>query len=184
MLLFAAAIPAGHAEAQVFEVVDGDLRPVDVAIDPPATPRRGLPPLRPAAAAAAARNGISPDLVDIVARQESGYRSNAVSRAGAIGVMQLMPATARLLGVDPHDPLGNIEGGARYLRMLLDRFGGRVDLALAAYNAGPAAVDRYGGIPPYRETRAYVAAGLARLAERSAAQFNATGSNETTGIQP
>jgi soluble lytic murein transglycosylase-like protein len=163
----------------VFEVVDSALRPVGVAIVPPATPRRVLPSLSRAAAAAALRNNVSPDLIDIVARQESGYRANAVSKAGAIGVMQLMPATARALRVDPHDPIDNIEGGARYLRMLLDRFGGRVDLTLAAYNAGPAAVDRYGGIPPYRETRAYVAAGLARLAERSAAQIN-----ETLGIHP
>jgi soluble lytic murein transglycosylase-like protein len=80
-----------------------------------------------------------------------------------------MPATARALGVDPWDPVSNLNGGAAYLRAQLDRFGGRIDLALAAYNAGPAAVERHAGVPPYRETRAYIAANLKRLAEQSLA---------------
>jgi len=125
--------------------------------------------LEAAAATAAARHNIAAALVDTVARRESFYRTVAVSKAGAIGVMQLMPATARALGVDPHDPAANIEGGSAYLRKQLDRFGGRIDLALAAYNAGPGAVARYGGVPPYRETQAYVAANLDRLAELSLA---------------
>ena len=112
---------------------------------------------------------LSAALVDTVARRESAYHAGAVSKAGAIGLMQLMPATARSLGVDPRDPAANMDGGALYLRRQLTRFGGRIDLALAAYNAGPGAVERYGGIPPYRETRAYVAATLDRLADMSLA---------------
>ncbi|MGB9791097.1 MAG: lytic transglycosylase domain-containing protein [Thermacetogeniaceae bacterium] len=101
--------------------------------------------------------GIDPALLKAVARAESGLNPRAVSPAGALGIMQLMPATARALGVkDPFDPLQSIFGGARYLRYLLDRFGGDVRLALAAYNAGPGAVQRWGGVPPYRETREYV----------------------------
>lgn len=180
LLLLAGALAAGRADAQVFEVEDGAMRPVGAVARPVAAPLRAPPSHIPAAAAAAAaRNGLSPDLVDIVARQESGWRTDAVSRAGAIGAMQIMPATARMLGIDPHDPLANIEGGARYLRMMLDRFGGRVDLALAAYDAGPGAVEHYGGLPPFPETRAYVAAGLARLAARSLVL-----SPETMGVQP
>jgi hypothetical protein len=87
---------------------------------------------------------------------ESAYDPRALSGAGAIGLGQLMPDTARVLGVDPHDPRQNLDGSARYLLMMLDRFGDS-RLALAAYNAGPEAVDRHGGIPPYRETMGHVA---------------------------
>ncbi|WP_417725208.1 lytic transglycosylase domain-containing protein [Salipiger sp.] len=87
---------------------------------------------------------------------ESAYDPRALSDAGAIGLGQLMPDTARVLGVDPHDPRQNLDGSARYLLMMLDRFGDS-RLALAAYNAGPEAVDRHGGIPPYRETMGHVA---------------------------
>ncbi len=105
----------------------------------------------------AQRHEIDPALVAAVVRQESGYKADAVSNAGAVGLMQLMPDTARSLGVDdPRDPRQNVEGGTRLLRGLIDRYSGRLDLALAAYNAGTAAVDRYHGIPPYAETRAYV----------------------------
>lgn len=105
---------------------------------------------------AAARNEIDPALIRAVMKQESGFRPDAVSPAGALGLMQLMPETARDLGVDPLDPGQNVEGGARLLRTLLDRYAGRIDLALAAYNAGPAAVDKYGGVPPFPETQSYV----------------------------
>lgn len=113
--------------------------------------------------AAANQYGISPALVDAVMWQESRYNPKAVSSAGAIGLMQLMPGTARYLGVDPHDPWQNVFGGAAYLRKQLDRFGNNVPLALAAYNAGPEAVAKHGGIPPYAETRDYVSTITRRL---------------------
>jgi soluble lytic murein transglycosylase-like protein len=113
--------------------------------------------------AAATQYGISPALVDAVMWQESRYNSRAVSSAGAIGLMQLMPGTARTLGVDPHDPWQNVFGGAAYLRKQLDQFNNNVPLALAAYNAGPGAVIKYGGVPPYTETRNYVSVIMRRL---------------------
>ena len=101
--------------------------------------------------------GLSPRLVQAVIQVESAYDPRARSHKGAMGLMQLMPDTARLLRVsDPYDPGQNIRGGTLYLRRQLDRFSGDLTLALAAYNAGPAAVTEYGGVPPYAETRSYV----------------------------
>ncbi|HEX5760967.1 MAG TPA: lytic transglycosylase domain-containing protein [Thermoanaerobaculia bacterium] len=103
------------------------------------------------------RHELEPKLVRALIQVESAWNPAAVSHKGAVGLMQLMPGTAAQLAVsDPYDADQNIRGGTAYLRRMIDRFDGRVDLALAAYNAGPKAVERFGGIPPYAETRAYV----------------------------
>lgn len=107
---------------------------------------------------------ISPRLLEALVWQESRWNQGAVSRTGAIGLAQLMPGTARDLGVDPRDPIQNLTGGARYLRQQLNRFNGDVEKALAAYNAGPGRVMTAGGIPSIPETQAYVRAIVARLA--------------------
>ena len=103
------------------------------------------------------KNGLDEDFVKAVINQESGFNPNATSHCGAMGLMQLMPATAQGLGVtNAYDAEQNIEGGTKYLKGLMDRFGNDKSLALAAYNAGPNAVKKYGGIPPYAETQNYV----------------------------
>ena len=113
----------------------------------------------------AAKYDISPTLLEAVVWQESRWNPSARSPVGARGLAQLMPGTAAMMGVNPDDPLANLEGGARYLRMQLDTFSGNIELALAAYNAGPGRVKRAGGIPRIRETQDYVANILARLSE-------------------
>ena len=112
--------------------------------------------------AAAQKAGIDPKLLAALAWSESGFRADAVSSAGAIGMTQLMPATAAGMGVDPYNAAENLEGGAKYLAVQLRKFG-RADLALAAYNAGPTAVSRAGGIPPYAETQGFVNRVLERV---------------------
>lgn len=148
------------------------------AVARPAAPAPVTPPTTPAAVTAqaapeikrtqsprelvleaAARHGLPPEFVAAVAAQESGFRTDALSPKGAIGVMQLMPGTAAQLGANPHDPQQNIEAGTRLLKELLLKYqhhDNQVLLALAAYNAGEGAVARYKGVPPYRETRNYV----------------------------
>lgn len=131
-------------------------------LSPPSTSRADL-------ADAADKAALSADLVEAVAWRESRLRARVISPAGAIGEMQLMPGTARDLGVNPYDSRQNFSGGAVYLSSLLKRYDGDMVRALAAYNAGPHAVDRYGGVPPYKETQDYVAAILDRLSQRATA---------------
>jgi len=134
--------------------------PIDPALAIPA-------PYQAKIAELAARFDLSPALLEAVVWQESRWRANALSPVGARGLAQLMPGTAREMGVDPDDPFANLEGGARYLRQQLDRFDGDVEKALAAYNAGPGRVIAANGIPRIRETQLYVASVMGRLSNHS-----------------
>ncbi len=165
-----ALTPVGVAHADVMVIANGQARWVTGGPASPAAPRRVIP--APAAwrgtiAALAQRYDLSPAVIEALIWQESRWRTDAVSPKGARGLAQLMPQTARALGVDADDPAANVEAGVRYFRQLLDRFGGNLDQALAAYNAGPGRVARAGGVPHIAETRGYVAAILARLAAQA-----------------
>jgi len=163
------------AAAAVFEIDSGgSLSVYDVpsvttseGVKPIIPDRRDIAPqdIRSLLTAAAQRYALDEKLLVAVARQESGFRANAVSPKGVVGPMQLMAGTAQDLGVNRHDPSQNILGGAAYLRQMLDRFHGDQALALAAYNAGPGAVERSGGIPAFRETRRYVSAILGQAGQ-------------------
>ena len=178
-LVVGAALVSSSARAQVLEIDPaGAIKTYDgpaVFTDDGATP---ILPKQPTAARrltafdhggalarAAQAAALSPAFMEAVAWRESGFRPGARSRAGAIGEMQLMPSTARALGVDPADADQNLKGGATYLNLMMRRYDGDLIRALAAYNAGPGAVDRYHGVPPFKETQAYVAAVLDRLSQ-------------------
>ena len=159
--------PPRALESAKFELVEGPEVSADALIDPHLSAAA-----IPAAYAAkvhelAARFDLSPTLIEAVVWQESRWRAGARSPVGARGLAQLMPGTARDMGVDPDDPFANLEGGARYLRQQLDRFDGDLEKALAAYNAGPVRVLQAGGVPNIRETKEYVAAVMGRIADSS-----------------
>ena len=141
--------------------------PAQVVADPAVQASLVPEAYRAQVAQLAARYDLSPSLIEALVWQESRWRAGAVSSAGARGLAQLMPGTARQMGVDADDPESNLEGGARYLRIQLDRFGGDLEKALAAYNAGPGRVERAGGVPAIRETQTYVASIMGRLADHS-----------------
>lgn len=167
-----AALPAMDSEAYALEeaTFDSGLFP-ESAVAPTHLSGAAVPAAYQAKVAElAARFDLSPALIEALVWQESRWRTGAVSPVGARGLAQLMPGTARELGVNPADPFANLEGGARYLRAQMDRFGGDVEKALAAYNAGPGRVIRSGGVPRIRETQGYVAAIMGRLSNHSREQ--------------
>lgn len=175
----ALAMLPGAASADVYEVSqDGRVERIDImpprpAKRPPAPKVRQVPSsvraaaFHPSVAQAGQHYAVSPALIDAIAHHESRYNQHAVSTAGAIGIMQLMPQTARTIGVDPQNPAANIRGGTAYLRYLLNRYDGDIVCTIAAYNAGPARVTKSRCIPNFPETRAYVAKVLDHLANAS-----------------
>jgi soluble lytic murein transglycosylase-like protein len=189
-LILALVLPPAAARADVLEIGSDGARWIAGGHGPAkqqANPQLAQGPAVPAAALAdpsgalqaipqayaakvqelAARYDLSPALIEAVVWQESRWRAGAVSPVGARGLTQLMPGTAQGLGVNPDDPMANLEGGARYLRQQLDRFGGDLEKALAAYNAGPGRVQQSGGVPRIRETQSYVAAVIGRLSDHA-----------------
>ena len=162
------AAPTELISAEPISEVPADIFVPDIAVADPGQHARLVPQgYQAKVAELAARFDLSPTLIEALVWQESRWRANAVSPVGARGLAQLMPGTARDLGVDPNDPFANLEGGARYLREQLDRFDGDLEKALAAYNAGPGRVIRANGIPRIRETQHYVAAIMGRLSDHS-----------------
>lgn len=163
----AAAVAATSSMTDVVELSADFAVPPHAVAD--AARQAGVVPAVYAAKVAelAQRFDLSPTLIEALVWQESRWRANARSPVGAQGLAQLMPGTARYLGVNPLDPFANLEGGARYLREQLDRFDGDIEKALAAYNAGPGRVIKAGGIPRIRETQGYVAAIMGRLSDHS-----------------
>jgi len=162
-----ASVPADVA-AEMVDVSVPDVAVADAQLQARIVPRYYAAKV----AELSARYDLSPALIEALVWQESRWNAAAVSPKGAQGLAQLMPETARELGVDPRDPYANLEGGARYLREQLNRFEGDLEKALAAYNAGPGRVERANGIPRIRETQHYVAAIMTRLAGHSRPQEN------------
>ena len=180
-----AASLGGAAAAQVLDIApdgavttlrgpavytDPDAPPLSLSPEPTARAIASGASLADQVRSAADHNGLSAKVVEAVAWRESRFNPQALSPKGAVGVMQLMPATAKALGVDPRDAAENLEGGAAYLAQMLRTFNGDLTLALAAYNAGPDAVRQYAGVPPFPETKAFVDAILNRLANSVAVE--------------
>lgn len=162
------ALSASYAPPAALEQVPDDIAVPDMAVANPETHASVVPDTYDAKVRELARRfDLSPALIEALVWQESRWHAGAVSPKGARGLAQLMPGTARDLGVDASDPFANLEGGARYLREQLDRFDGNLEKALAAYNAGPGRVESAGGVPNIRETKAYVAAIMGRLSNHS-----------------
>lgn len=163
--------PVAHvATGAASDIVElsADFAVPDLAVADTARQAQAVPQTYAAKVAELSRRfDLSPALIEALVWQESRWRSDAVSPVGARGLAQLMPGTARQMGVDASDPFANLEGGARYLREQLDRFGGDLEKALAAYNAGPGRVTAANGIPRIRETQQYVAAIMGRLSNHS-----------------
>lgn len=168
MLEMSSGHPIAVTGTALAEVPDEARMVPEIAVADTEAHKEGIPAIyAPVVAELSARYDLSPALIEAVVWQESRWREGAISPAGARGLAQLMPGTARDLGVDPDDPIANLEGGARYLREQLDRFDGDLERALAAYNAGPGRVTRAGGIPKIRETQVYVASIMGRLSDHS-----------------
>jgi soluble lytic murein transglycosylase-like protein len=165
-------VGGGRARADVLEISDSGTMTVVSAADraesrlPLGTSR--VLPYAGALKIIALRNGVSPILFEAVVWEESRWNAAAISRKGAVGLSQLMPKTAQELGVDPYDPIANLAGGARYLKIQLDRFGD-LELALAAYCAGPERVAAIRGVPPIREVHTYIDAIITRIANTHSA---------------
>lgn len=183
--LYLGADPASYVDVPTAEIdhFEPDLTPVATPT-PAAAPTPFSPhSLQLAVEGSSARYRLDPDLVNSVIRAESGFNPHAVSRKGAQGLMQLMPQTASLLGVsDALNPEANVEGGTRYLRELLEKYNFDLLKALAAYNAGPQRVQQYGGIPPYPETRAYVARIVRDFNQKKLAEQKQTKAAKTTKV--
>ncbi len=156
---FAAALQSEMAAQQSAQIGEASVSPNAPAMVPPAQ-------IDALVNDNAQASDVDPALVKAIIANESGFNANATSKVGAQGLMQLMPGTAAALGVgDSYDPAQNVAGGTKYIKQLLDRFNGNVRLAVAAYNAGPGAVEKYNGVPPYAETQNYVQNVLASYAK-------------------
>ena len=175
-------------DRSVSEIPDNGTKPAATDFREVLAQRLSLSPLASAASGldgvfldAGSKYSISPALLKAVASAESDFNPDAISSAGAVGLMQIMPDTAQQLGIDPQDPVQSIYGAANYLRTLLDQFNGNVTLALAAYNAGPGAVTKYGGIPPYKETQDYVVH-VADLMKNYSSNSTGSGAGSVTSV--